>query len=382
MRDIPIKQDNVGDTLPAGDFNASQSELENAVTDTGQTLDPAGGPNTDLNMLGKALAIYAQGAEYYQDSGSANTYVLSRTTSLRNPTAYYDGMTVMYVAGNTNTGGSTINVAGFGAKSLTFQDGTALFAGAITSGGYVRATYRLSVDRFETIGSLVITSSQVQIAGKTFVDTSSTEQTKSGKLNLSDALTVLDDVLIGSTGSNDNAYSRLQVVGPGAGSSIYVEVSDFKGAGRETLYIGIDASGERVIRTGGPGGTGDAVINIECSSVEMNGVRQPFRIMLAIGTWDMDATASVNVAHGFGTDANQIVQAGGMIFSDNGPLVSDHIPITPGPNTGSAPDVYVAGIDGTNITLTRRTGGVCDNLSYNSTGINRGYVVVDYDPTL
>lgn len=148
MRDISAKVDGV-DTLPAAAFNSDQNELENIVTSADITLDPNAGPDTDLNMLSKAVAAYANAGNTYQDSGAADAYVLSIASNLKSVTKYYDNMTIVFKAGNTNTGASTVNINALGVKSVTLPDGTALGAGDISSGAYVIAVYNLSSDRFE-----------------------------------------------------------------------------------------------------------------------------------------------------------------------------------------------------------------------------------------
>lgn len=152
MRDIAVKADNVGDTLTAGDWNALNEELENIVTSAGFSLDPAGGPDTDKNMLAKTGAAYGSAAWRYADSGSANTYVLARvaSSSLKDVAIYHDGMAITYEAGNTNTGASTVNVAGLGAKALVLR-GTALGGGEVIAGEQILAFYDLANDRFELV---------------------------------------------------------------------------------------------------------------------------------------------------------------------------------------------------------------------------------------
>lgn len=162
MRDVDTKTDGV-DSMPAANYNAQRSELENAVTSTDQTLDPDAGPDTDLNMLGKAMAGYANAANVYQDSGAADAYVLSIASNLKSVTKYYDNMMIVFKAGNSNTGASTVNVNTLGVKSITLPDGTALGVGDIVSGEYIIAIYNLGSDRFEITyrGALVGRSVQV-----------------------------------------------------------------------------------------------------------------------------------------------------------------------------------------------------------------------------
>lgn len=152
MRNISAKADGVGDTLPATDFNANlRSELQNVVTSSDQSLDPEGGPDTDVEMLGKAITIYANASQYYQDSGAANAYVLARVGNLKALVDYIDGTTVIFKAGNSNTGASTINVDSLGVKDLVDSSGFALIGGEVIQNQYVVARYNSSTDDFEII---------------------------------------------------------------------------------------------------------------------------------------------------------------------------------------------------------------------------------------
>jgi len=152
MRDIPTKVDDIGDTLDSGEFNSDQIELENVITTTYQTLDNASGPDNDLYMLSKAIATYATASNMYQDNGSVNTYVLSRTTTLKTVDAYVDGMRIFFKASYSNTGASTINVSGLGVKSIKNVDGSNLLIGQIPDSEYTQLVYRSSSDRFEILG--------------------------------------------------------------------------------------------------------------------------------------------------------------------------------------------------------------------------------------
>jgi hypothetical protein len=73
-------------------------------------------------------------AVYGTDSGTANTYAIAMPTTA---TSYTAGMHVRFQPSNENTGASTLNVDGLGAKAVKFQDGTDLQAGDLkTSGVY------------------------------------------------------------------------------------------------------------------------------------------------------------------------------------------------------------------------------------------------------
>lgn len=146
MQNIPTKS--TGDSLTAAEWNQVPDEMENAITDTGQTLSGA-----DLFQQSKAMSIYAAGGDFYTDSGAADAYVLSTIGSKRAPVAYFDGMQVAFKAGNANTGASTINVSGIGVKNVTSEDGTALSAGDIPASKRTTLRYDLAGDRFELVSS-------------------------------------------------------------------------------------------------------------------------------------------------------------------------------------------------------------------------------------
>lgn len=143
MENIPTK--NTGDTYSATEFNGNQSERKNAVTDSGQSL---GG---DLFQLSRANAINASGADYYDDSGVANAYVLSKpvSSSLRSPPAYFDGMRIRFRPSNANTGASTVNVTGIGVVSILKEDGaSALSPNDLVTGRDAQCRYSLSAVAF------------------------------------------------------------------------------------------------------------------------------------------------------------------------------------------------------------------------------------------
>lgn len=73
------------------------------------------------------------------DSGIANAYILTFTANF---TAYTDGIVIYWVAGNTNTGASTINVNGLGVVAIVNQDGSALTANQIIAGQVVTIMYK------------------------------------------------------------------------------------------------------------------------------------------------------------------------------------------------------------------------------------------------
>ena len=162
MNNIPNKTDNTGDTLPADDFNASKNEEQNVISDTGQTLDPAGTVAGDQEQLGKAMSAYGASADFYQDSGVANSYVLARTTNLRDVPSALNGLSAVFKVGSTNTGASTVNWPGIGTKNITTTVGAALSGGELPADQYVNIRYNSSNDRAEFVGALITFASQAQ----------------------------------------------------------------------------------------------------------------------------------------------------------------------------------------------------------------------------
>lgn len=75
---------------------------------------------------------------YSADTGSPNAYVVTLDVA---PTAYANGVRVLFRAANTNTGASTINVNGLGIKTLSTYSGAALLASDILAGALVEAIY-------------------------------------------------------------------------------------------------------------------------------------------------------------------------------------------------------------------------------------------------
>jgi hypothetical protein len=150
MRDLANKTDG-NSTLGAAEFNALQIEAENAVKDSAQTPDNAGGPDTDLFQLSRSLTKAGQAASIYQDSGTGGAYVLATVQPFRQPTAYYNGMCVLFKAGSTNSGASTINVSSLGSKALRNRLGAALSANEIVVANWVAAVFVAGSDHFQIV---------------------------------------------------------------------------------------------------------------------------------------------------------------------------------------------------------------------------------------
>lgn len=111
-------------------LNSIRSEINNLITNTGQTITDA-----NLNQLGIAAAIMSAGSTFYTDSGIADAYVLSGVGFKSVPNLYFTGMQVRFFPGASNTGACTVNVNDMGVKNIKARDGTSTPAAlAITAG--------------------------------------------------------------------------------------------------------------------------------------------------------------------------------------------------------------------------------------------------------
>jgi hypothetical protein len=123
-------------TQPAAEMNSVFNELEGIVTDSGQALS-----NGDNTQLEKAVSVYSAGGNYYVDSGTAGAYVVAPIGSKKSPPAYFEGMCVKFIAGNTCAATPTINVNSLGVKNIKRWDGSAIAAGDILVDQEVLLTY-------------------------------------------------------------------------------------------------------------------------------------------------------------------------------------------------------------------------------------------------
>lgn len=89
---------------------------------------------TDMVIVGKTVNTLM-----ITSTGSSNAYVLTPATPLG---AYYVGHTIEWIANFGNTGATTVNISGLGAKNILKNGGaTALASGDIASGSINRIIY-------------------------------------------------------------------------------------------------------------------------------------------------------------------------------------------------------------------------------------------------
>ncbi len=139
MRQWDIKTDNTAPShtgrLSAQEDNARGVEVANVVASSGITLDPYDvTTDSDLYMLSQAAARYASGGIACQDTGAANTHVLSSVGAFRLPKSYFTGMMVVFYPAADNTGPATVTVNSIGAKPVLNSSGGALVPRDIRGG--------------------------------------------------------------------------------------------------------------------------------------------------------------------------------------------------------------------------------------------------------
>lgn len=154
MQDFGTKADNSpppGGQLSAAEFNNLATENENAVLRSGNAL--SGASNT---QLAESLFLHSVKSGSFQDSGSANAYVvtpISGASGVAIPATYAAaaGSVISFKAANTNTGASTLNIGQttgtlIGVKPIRTSSDTALPTGSIVSGQRYQLFYNASFD--------------------------------------------------------------------------------------------------------------------------------------------------------------------------------------------------------------------------------------------
>lgn len=141
--------------LPAAEWNQVATELENIILDSGIVLSSG-----DLSQLSKALSNRVSNGNFYTESGSSNSYVLTPIGNNPGPTGFFDGMELNYTTSNANSGPSTVNPNGLGVKDIRQPGGAPVVTNQIF--GRVKLVYSLSDDWFELKDALPSADSSSQ----------------------------------------------------------------------------------------------------------------------------------------------------------------------------------------------------------------------------
>lgn len=129
-------------TTTAWTDNAADASLVTVMPSTNTTGSKFVGDGSGLINL-PILVTYGP------ETGAANAYVVTLTPAA---TAYTAGMAIKFMAINTNTGASTINVNTLGVKAIKMEDGSDPASGVIMAGAVVSVVYNGTNFQIDTNG--------------------------------------------------------------------------------------------------------------------------------------------------------------------------------------------------------------------------------------
>lgn len=124
--------------LNADWFNSMQEEVANAVEGSGQTLDVG-------NRSQLLMALRLGGPQVGIDTGSANACVVNFAPAV---TALKDGQPLWFTAAANNSGPTTLNVNGLGAKAVIGLGQYVLQGGEIVAGGKCEVVWNQTSNLF------------------------------------------------------------------------------------------------------------------------------------------------------------------------------------------------------------------------------------------
>lgn len=343
-------------------------------------------------------------------AGAANAYTLTLNAGY---SAYFDGMlfACSIPAANTTTS-PTINVNAIGARTIVDADGNALTAGALSTGGVYLFHYDGTNVRVLTLAppsnfaDLTIEDTQpfLRLIESDTSDENIELVLVGGTMilrSMSDALGAQSNILRYDRSIGTVWIDATDGVGVGTlnltgGGSVVISAS----GGTITLLDDLSTTGTidgRDVATDGTkldgiesGATADQTAAEIRALVEAATDSNVFtdadhtkldslpaggsvlsQTVVNIGTWNMDTTDSVSVAHGLTlADIRSIAVT---IIDDSGNFYYDFNFLS---TTESAQNSVWA--TSTDIVITRATGGAFDNVTFDSTAGNRGYIVIQH----
>lgn len=133
-----------GQTYRAASANVIYAEMNNLIETAGQT------PNdVDNFQTSKSVAQYSSVGDFYKEAAgsAADVYVIEGNSNFQEAYALADGMRVRFRVVNSNTGASTLNFNGLGAKVVE-KAGSALVSGDLVAGNIAEVIYVLSTDKW------------------------------------------------------------------------------------------------------------------------------------------------------------------------------------------------------------------------------------------
>lgn len=232
----------------ASDDIARKSEVDTVQTNLTNHLNAAD-PHAQYALdsdLDAHLADTVQHMAYATASGT-NTY----TTTITGMTTLTEGLSAKIKFTNANTGASTLNVNGLGAKTIQKSNGSALSNGNIKAGQIVHLVYTGSVFQLLGEGGEYGTAAAGEVLSGYTIGTES--GIVSGTLALS-GNAVASDVLSGKTFYNTNAKSKLTGT-----FTIPHSSQSYLTAGTYTFTVPAGVTKLLIFVTGGGGGGSGAI---------------------------------------------------------------------------------------------------------------------------
>ena len=264
-QDIEIATKKYVDDIAISGSPDATTSVKGIVQLPTQTQAEAG---TALGSTGATLVLQnAQyGARYLAGYGTATGTAVGFTAHYTpTPTAYATGMLIGFTSSFTNTGNTTINVNGLGAKNLQLGS-TGLFAGAIATNSIVGATYNgTSFDVIyrndgittaatankiplrSTTGDITVPSTptaSTDAASKGYVDIKTIKKTGSTTKDMSATTTTTIAHGLGTTPTMVRFYvNKVQADSATTALSVVSSIGSYDGTTQNCIYVATSTNG-------------------------------------------------------------------------------------------------------------------------------------------
>lgn len=225
--------------------NDIASGLSNCITKDGQTTLTANIPfsNFKITGLGSGTAAnHASNMSQVQDNackfggtagGSANALTFSLTPALA---SYASGMTAVFRANSTNTGATTININGLGAKAVKLSDGSALVGGELQAGLFYEVIYDGTATEWVLVNPSFVWQTWTPTLGASGAMTYGTTTTNHARYMKMGKLCFIQIDFTGTTGGT--ASNSLTFTLPFAPPTLTSDQGAGGGAVRDSAFVG------------------------------------------------------------------------------------------------------------------------------------------------
>lgn len=113
----------------------------------------------------------------------------------------------------------------------------------------------------------------------------------------------------------------------------------------------------------------------QASSLPDTGIKILNKKIIEIGDWNMDTTGAIIVLHGL-TDFLKVRSITAMIINDDSTLIDTLDKFT---SSNQQSEGGIGSVSDTVVSLVRKTSGIFDSTSYDSTSFNRGFITVEFE---